>query len=292
MADAFDTIAPDVDIEAELAREDDGAIDMPAPIVAETPEPKPPEPEKVEVQPPPVEKPPPGYVKLEALHEARARIKELDRQSAEKLAALEAKLNALTNPPPAVPKFEDDPANNLRLELEKTKQELGPVKEELAQTRQQREIAALEARLTRDVETHEAEYIKENPDYLQAVEHIRKVTDSNLALRGVTDPAARAAAFRRDAMALSLQALQDGKNPAELFYAMAKNMGYTKGAPKADGAAKLANIEKGQKATPGMPGGGGAKIGAISIEDIGNLDDAEVDALIADDANWKKLIRA
>jgi hypothetical protein len=90
-------------------------------------------------------------------------------------------------------------------------------------------------------------------------------------------------------MALAARALQSGRSPAEMAYALAKNQGYApKAAPNAD---KIANIQKGQKATPSMPGGGQKASQGFGIEDIANMDDDEFNKMLDDD-NWKKMLRS
>ena len=292
----LEEFAPDVDIEAELAKEPVEVEEASAP----EPEPTPEVAETAEVasenKPNEVKSPPPGYVEKEALAEARAaarvhkeRAEAAERDYADKMAKLEKRLEMLANPPPPVPKFEDDPAAHLKHQTEAVRAEIEPLKEQLAQNRQQQEQAYAENRLTQAVSAAEAEFAQKTPDYLDAIAHMQRVADNNLQIMGVADPAQRAQIIRRDAMALAVRALQAGKSPAELAYQVAKNQGFS---GKPAGVDKIANIQKGQAASPSMPSGGGkAPTEAISLTALGEMDDDEFNKLIDDPEKWKKLMR-
>ena len=288
----LDDIAPDVDIQAEMEAD---TADVQA---VETPSAPEPVVEEIEAAPAPVateapkpNKPPPGYVPLGALHEARERNQRITADYEAKIAAIEARLEAINNPPPKVPTFDEDPANNLRMELDRTRQEMEPVKQQLQGYHEATQRQQAEQRLTQEVGNAEAEFAKANPDYLDAVTHFQNVSRNNLQLLGMTDQAAINEQLRTDAIRLSVQALRMGKSPAEVVYALAKNAGYAKAAPNAGGAATLSNIEKGQKATPSMPGGGQKATGDFSIADIDSMNDDEIDKLINDNDSWRKLLR-
>jgi hypothetical protein len=290
----LDSFAPDVDIEAELAKE---PVDAPEPVEVSEPEPTPePVAEAPAVAESPAAKAPDGFVPHGALQEERAmrrealmRAEAAERDYAEKMAKLEKRLELLANPPPPVPKFEDDPAAHLKYQQEQIRQEMEPVKQELEQGRQRQQQQAAEAQLTQAVSAAEAEFAKATPDYLDAIAHMQRVADNNLQIMGVADPAQRAQIIRRDAMALAVRALQSGKSPAELAYQVAKNQGYSAKAPGVD---KIANIQKGQAASPSMPSGGQrAPTEAISLAALEQMDDEEFNQLVDDPEKWKKLMR-
>lgn len=287
----FDDIAPDVDIQAEMDNPTEVVETVDAPVVETPPTPEPVTAEVVEVVEAPKPKPPPGFVPLGALHEARERNQRITAEYEAKIKAIEERLEAINNPPPKVPTFDEDPANNLRMELDRTRKEMEPVKQQLQAHAEATQRQQAEARLTQEVTRAEAEFTQSNPDYLDAVAHFQRVSSNNLQLLGITDQAAINEQLRNDAMRLSVQALRMGKSPAEVVYALAKNAGYVKAVPNTGGAATLSNIEKGQKATPSMPGGGQKATGDVSIADIDSMDDDEIDKLIDGNDAWKKLLR-
>lgn len=289
----LEEFAPDVDIEAELAKE---PVEVEEP--ESTPEPEPtPEPvaEAPEAPAAPV-KVPDGFVPHGALKEERearraaiARAEAAEREYGEKMAKLEKRLEMLANPPPPVPKFEDDPAAHLKHQTEQVRAEIEPLKEQLAQNRQQQEQAYAEQRLTQAVSAAESEFAQANPDYLEAIAHMQKVADNNLQIMGVADPAQRAQIIRRDAMALAVRALQAGRSPAELAYQVAKNQGFTGSiAPNK----VIENIQKGQKASPSMPSGGQrGSSETVSLAALEQMDDDEFNKLVDDPDRWKKLMK-
>lgn len=290
----LDSFAPDVDIEAELAKEPVEVEEVIAPEPEPTPEVAEAAPEAPEA-PAPV-KVPDGFVPHGALKEERmarqaaiARAEQAERDYAEKMAKLEKRLELLANPPPPVPKFEDDPAAHLKHQTEAVRAEIEPLKEQLAQSRQQQEQAAAEQRLTQAVSAAEAEFAQKTPDYLDAISHMQRIADNRLQIMGVDDPAQRAQIIRRDAMALAVRALQAGKSPAEMAYQLAKIEGYT---AAASNSKIIENIQKGQKASPSMPAGGQKPPTETSaLAALEQMDDEEFNQLIDDPEKWKKLIR-
>lgn len=289
----LEEFAPDVDIEAELAKEPVEVEEAIAPEPEPTPEVTAEVPEAAPEAKPKV---PDGFVPHGALQEERARrqaatarAEAAEREYADKMAKLEKRLELLANPPPPVPKFEDDPAAHLKHQTEAVRAEIEPLKEQLAQNRQQQEQAHAEARLTQAVQAAEADFASKTPDYLDAISHMQRVADNNLQIMGVEDPAQRAQIIRRDAMALAIRALQAGKSPAELAYQVAKNQGYT---AKAAGVDKIANIQKGQAASPSMPSGGQrAPTETVGLAALEQMDDDEFNKLIDDPEKWRKLMR-
>lgn len=289
MADLLADFAPEVDLNEEPAAD-------PAPAAEPTPEPAATAPET-----PPAPEPeakPQKLVPLEALHESRMKEREwrdkaaqIEREAQERFQKLEQRLEKLVNPPPPVPKFEDDPAGHLRHQVESTQAELAAVREQTAAQRAAQEQEQMIAQISRVTQAAEAEFAKANPDYLDAVKHLQQVADRNLEMMGVADPAARAEQIRKDALAMSAKALQMGKSPAEVAYQLAKNYGFKAAAPTpgADPSRKIQNIQEGQR-TAAMPAGG-TKPAGLSLAALEQMDDDEFNKLVEDDAAWKKLVR-
>ena len=176
----------------------------------------------------------------------------------------------------------------MKHQTEAVRAEIEPIRQQLEQSRQQQEQSAAEARLTQAVSMAESEFAAKTPDYLDAIAHMQKVADNNLQIMGVDDPVQRAQIIRRDAMAMAVRALQAGKSPAELAYQVAKNQGY---APAATNKT-IENIQKGQKASPSMPGGGQKPpMESLSVTALADMDDDEFNKLIDDPEKWKKLMR-
>lgn len=290
MADLLDSIAPDVDFNAEPEAETPVAVPEPQLEVKE--------PEVKETQA--VEPAKPKLVPLEALHESRIKEREwrdkaaqVEREAKERFEKLEQRLERLANPPPAVPSFADDPAGNLQHQVAETKAELAAVRQESANARKNQEASEFEQQIATTTQASEVTFAKEHPDYLGAVQHLQAIADKNLLMMGVGDPAQRQAQIRKDALAMSLKALQMGKSPAEVAYQLAVNYGYRAGSEPAkaasEAAKKIETIQAGQK-TGSLPAGG-SKTTALTLSALEQMDDDDFNKLVDDPAQWNKLVR-
>lgn len=207
---------------------------------------------------------------LAALHEARSKIKELNERLGV-VDQLKEQLDALRKAEQPKPvEFEEDP--------------LGYTKDALA-THQER-MARLEAEqahraIVDSVRSLEDQFTQEHPDYDDAAVYLRDFRIKELELLGVTDPNQVRASLYQSAQWVVNQAMAQGKNPAELLYATAKQYGYkgkepAKEAPKQD--AELATIQKGMATAKSLSGGGEATPGELSVEEALKLPAKEFDA--------------
>jgi hypothetical protein len=242
-----------------------------------------------------------GRVKLvphEALHEARerakeyrARLEQMEKDQAEYRKSIEAKLERLVNPAPAKPEFDKDPAGHLKSELEETRQTVQKLAESSQTSAKQQEQERAQREITVRTQAMEAEFVKSNPDYAEAIAHLQKVANANLEAMGIEDPAQRAALVAQQSLGLAHQALQSGKNPAAVAYQLAKNYGYAgKKTEVTVEEKKLESIAKGQKeASSSLGGGGERKAGAITLAELEKMSDEDLDKLLDDPVAWKKL---
>ena len=305
----LDDFAPDVDFN-ELGEDGPGVEtskpEVVAEVIAEVAEVAEPAevetPAEVDHEPPEPVKPPKGFVPHGALAEARAKAREEKerfdqerRESAERYAKLEARIEAMANPPKPVPTFEENPAENLRAETESIRKKFEPVQAELDQFRQQQEMQKLEGRISAAVTQSERAFVAENPDYYDAIAHFQRVQNANLEVMGMTDPAQRAQTMRRNVFEMSARALHAGQSPAELAFKMATIQGYVRNADPqvADSAKTIANANKGQVATPSMPRGGKSEPKTtFNLGDLENMDENDVEMLMSDPAKWDAFMRS
>lgn len=289
MTDMLDSFAPDVDFNAEPEAEP--PVVAAAEVQIEVPQ------KEEQKEEPKEEHRPEKTVPLAALHESRMKEREwrdkaaqIEKEAQERFQKLEQRLEKLVNPPPAVPKFEDDPAGNLRYQVETTQAELKSVREASEESRKVSEAQAFEQQIAASTHAAEQAFAKEHPDYLDAVKHLQSIADKNLEMMGMDDPAARSAQIRKDALAMSLKALQMGKSPAEVAYQLATNYGFKAGvAPaKSEAVKKIETIQAGQK-TGSMPGGG-TKQTPLTLATLESLDDDEFNKLVEDPVAWKKMV--
>lgn len=157
----------------------------------------------------------------------------------------------------------------------------------LFQQRQQEEQTRAQQKAAEDrrnmlwasVQDYEAEFRPQHQDYDAAVEHVMKFQRGVLENMGFTAQQANAS-VEGWAESLAMQALQTGRNPAQVIYDMAKQAGYAPApAPNAQAAAdKIAQIKAGQDSAKTLSGGGTPLNGSPSLASIANLKGAAFDA--------------
>lgn len=235
-------------------------------------------------------KPPAGYVPIQALDSERHAAKEA-RTHAERLSnayenlmklmpAQQAQQQAAPEPPkpetPPEPDYNENPADWLRWRNERLEERIealsGRMPDPQAQQQQQQQYEAIQ-RLQSTIGSYEAEFEKANPDYGEALEHLRSMRRQELTLAGY-DHAAVQQIIGQEELTSAARLLQQGRNPVEAAYEIAKLRGYKPDetgklaaqqqssdppakTPAEQGREKLATIAKGQQQA-GSGGGGGA----------------------------------
>ena len=207
---------------------------------------------------------------LAALHEARGENKTLRQQ----LAEMQQQIAALQKPqgqqpaaqPEQEPDFLADPkgyVDRVDKKVSTALEKLDKATQETAEQIKQREANEAVLRATQSAET---EFYSKTPDYPQALQHIRGVRTQQLqALHPEATPEqiSNHIAFEERETARVL--VQQGRNPAEFAYNIARTLGYAKAAPPADPKPQPKPIDKDAVRTLGSGGGSGAP-----TEDAGN----------------------
>jgi hypothetical protein len=190
----------------------------------------------------------------------------------EKQALLE-RLQRLENPPkapPPEPAFEDDPKgytdHKVNSALEQLKQQTAAHQQQLQQvtqtTQQTREQAELIAFSTQ-LQTAEAAFVKQNPDYFDALDHVRGIRAQQLRLMvpDITDQQIEAQ-IGQEELQMSMQLARSGRNPIATVYQLAQSYGYQKKAPQGDGKGgdvlQLPNVPGQRQLPPDQTLGSGA----------------------------------
>lgn len=215
---------------------------------------------KTEPQP---EQEPPKVVRLEALHEERARRKEADRKARElELENVRFRerfnlLQELQQPKPvAPPDPEQDFIGAVRHQ--------GETIQQLNKRLEERDAADKEANnragLVRQYASAVGEFEQSTPDFKPAYSHLLQSRAKELQLLGYT-PTEVQDAIQAEELQIAQFSLQRGRNPGEVIYELAKERGYVKKDDKAAAeaaAAKLDNIERGQQANKSLANAGGS----------------------------------
>lgn len=211
------------------------------------------------------------------LSEERARTAEMQA----KLKQMQDQLAAISKP--VAPDLESDPVGHLTFQIKEMQDALKAMRDgSIQQTeQQQQEQAAREFQTT--VHTAISDFKKSHDDYDAAYKHLRSTRESDLIEAGYTKNEATQR-LNQDEFNIALRAVQSGKNPAEVAYAMAKRAGYT--SEKLAATPKIDQIRKGLEAAKGVPGGQ-AKNTNVSLESLKGASDADMNEMVEN--NWDKI---
>ncbi len=171
---------------------------------------------------------------------------------------------------------EQDPIAFLKqIQAQQQQQQQFAQQQQAQQAQMQQRVEAVQ-RLGRDVADVEQDFVRSAPDYYEAVDHMINTRASQLAAFGMRDQSEIQATIKAEVAQLTSTALQNGANPAEAAYQMAKQMGYQRAQPQA--AQKLDMARQGQRAAKTMSGGGRGAGGPMTLGDIANLEGKDFDA--------------
>ena len=246
-------------------------------------------------------KPPPGFVPSGALEEERGRRKEL----AERMGRMEQTFQQLvlrqqqqSQPQPngqakqdQIPDYETDPIGHMRALLQNTQHELASLKGVTQQTRQEQEAYAQMQQSMSQYERHTQEFARATPDYTEAATFLRTMREK--ALNRFMSPAEVDQRIQYEEGLLAGKAMMEGKNPAQLFYEMAKDWGYkAKGSEPQE--SKLDRLKNGQKASASLSTSKGAgtpagSADAMSLEALSELYKTDP---VAADRMWDRMAKA
>jgi hypothetical protein len=131
----------------------------------------------------------------------------------------------------------------------------------------------------------EASFAKDNPDYYEALKHLRAARARDLTVWGMSPAQAKTQAEQEEVLLLA-RAANEQRNPAQMAYDLARERGYQKAAPPPQQRGQyddLNRIEAGQKQSGSLSnvgGGTGRNTGDIEIEDVLKMSDREFAAYI------------
>jgi hypothetical protein len=280
-------VGDDVNLASAAPETPEAPQEQAAPEAPETPE----APEEASAKPPSV-------VPLAALHEERARRKEL-AASIEQMRTEQARRDAILEQRFAklaelreqaqMPSFEENPAEHLRHGQQQLQQTVQQIAEANRVQNEQRQQMAYVQQLAGVVQQRVAQFAQAAPDYFDAVSFLQKQRAAELEADGA-DPSIAEQQAQRELDALALDRTQRGQNPAEVAYKLAKARGFTPkpAQPQQPSAAeKLQTQQKGVAASRTL-GSGGAAQNKLSLEALASMSDDDF-AEATKGNNWQKL---
>ena len=126
----------------------------------------------------------------------------------------------------------DDYVSDRERQLEaKVSQLQGIVAHQITTAQHQQRAALAERQFNAAVEPHEAQFRQTNPDYDQAITHLTRKSYQDLIDSGYSEQQATQAIVSH-ARQIAGQALQQGRNPAQAVYHLAKKAGYSASAAR------------------------------------------------------------
>lgn len=139
------------------------------------------------------------------------------------------------------------------------------------------------------VKTLKDEFVKQAPDYYDAYNFVKDIRVQDLKDLGLQQDQINQILMKEE-LNISQTALQQGRNPAEVIYNVAKRYGYKAKAqtPPAEPANKIETIKKGLEASKGVKGSGVKnQVSHMNLKEMGEED---LDKVIEDDALWNKIV--
>lgn len=235
----------------------------------------------------------PKMVPLQALHEERARIKQMrseleaeKRARAADMEKLQKRLEILAKgPDPEPPAFEQDPASHLKYQLDSVQERLAQQQKIDQERQQQAEQQAAFQRLAQQIDASERHFVQQTPDYQDALQHLRTMRVRELTEGFGVDQSLAAQQAERELMEFAIANAQRGVNPAEAAYRIAGVRGYAKkAAPAQTAQEKLETQQRGAAAK--SLGGGGSPAKGLSIEALAAMSEDEFAKLTPE--QWRK----
>jgi len=221
------------------------------------------------------------FVPLQALQQERAEKKQLrDELKAyrEWQAQIAQRLQTLPQQPaPQAPDPQTKPLdyiNHVLGNMQATTAELQQWRQQQEQAAQQRAAAQQYASWAT---AQEQEFARTQPEYHEAYRYAAEARDRELQALGYADPGQRAAIVRQNTVEIINNAMQQGRNPAELVWELAQTRGFApKGRRSGANEAAQTKIAAGlQAAGAKLNQGGVTGEGELSVEDLAGITDPD-----------------
>lgn len=203
---------------------------------------------------------------------------------------IQQQLEEKTKPVVPAPDPSQDPLGAMMHQQNQIAAQLAELQGRLNQTQQDSQLKNQFEQFAASVRSIKEAYEKVVPDFNDAYQHVRNTRAADLRMLGMPEANINQTLLQ-DEMTIAQNALQNGKNPAEEVYNMAKRHGYTPKQATAAGTAqaKIDSIIAGQAAdkNPGRAGHVGGEITLDSLKAMGHNDLTKV---VMDDKQWANLV--
>lgn len=201
-------------------------------------------------------------VSLSALHEERARRREIDtkfRATEKELAELRGKFSVIERLQPQpeakpLPTVEEDIFGVVK----NTTDTVAEIQKRLQADDEAKKTEGERNNLVNAYRADAAQFESKNPDFKAAYTHLLQSRAAELQAMGYDDPVQLHEALTNDEMSIARMALGNKKSAAEIIYNLAQQRGYKKAAETKPAADKIDTINKGQQANKSLANTGGS----------------------------------
>jgi len=247
---AFEELPADYDTFFKTGELSDALKAQMTPPVDTTVAPTPPvetvvEAKPVVADPPPVTTPAPDQSNVYLQQLLRDR-EEAGKLMGEQMKQLQAKIDQMSAPP--APDPATDPLGAMMHQMKQMEKQIADFQKGATETQAQATQQQQAQQLLNHVKQQIGEFSKTHADYQQAYEHLKSVRTADYTEMGLTQ-AQIIQQLGNDERTIVQQALQQGKNPAELVYSFAKRYGYVPPVATPTPEEKLETIKKGLEAS-------------------------------------------
>lgn len=185
---------------------------------------------------------------------------------------------------PAPPSYEEDPIGSLAHNQQAIQQQVLLQQQEIQNRNQQDQNRQVLENLVGQYHTSANEFQKQHQDFGDAYKFL---VDSKLGEYTTIGMSPNDARMRLQSEELGVvqMAMEEGKNPAELIYSLARSRGFAP-ATQEDMTSKLKTIEKGMKSNKSLSNTGGKTKSNVTLEQLADMDSDDPDF----DRYWSELI--
>ncbi len=209
-------------------------------------------------------------------------------QAAAELALVRQQLEAKTNPPVPAPDPATDPLGAMMHQLNTVNATVQDLQQKLLQEQSNNQLKTQFNEFANSIRAIKDAFVKTTPDFNDAYQHIRNQRAADLRLTGVPE-AQIPQVMLQDELNIAQNALQQGKNPAEEMYNMAKRYGYAPKAAPQNGQQKVEAILNGQAADKN-PGGASPPAASITVESLKDMSSSDLNKVVMNDKQWEQLV--